>query len=162
MLTRKKKSIVLLHGDFDKTFFDELQRRKLKDIFMLEGRPDLNAVRVNARELLKRKIKPTLIADNMAGFLFLKNLVKEVWLAYQFADHNGAVCRIGSLILGVLGKRHNVCVNVYTAKGKTRFIGKQRDIFYFNGIRVAPAGIKGYVPLVEWVPKKYITKIYEQ
>ncbi len=31
-------------------------------------------------------------------------------------------------------------------------LGDPKEIFLFNGTRVAPKDIKGYVPLMEWVP----------
>jgi len=156
-----KKNIVLLQGVFNASIFDLLKKRKIKEVFILEGRPSLEAAKQSSRELLKRKIKATLIADNMAGFLFYKKLVKEVWLSYQTADKKGALCHIGGLILGVLGRKHKVPVNIFPNKAKLQLLGRAKDITYFNGIKVAPSGIKGYVPLAEWVPSKYITKIYE-
>jgi methylthioribose-1-phosphate isomerase len=152
--------ITLLHGVFEPSIFDTLKERSGGELFVMEGRPSLESAETTCRELLRRKIKPTLIADSMAGFLFYRNLIKEVWLAYQIADEEGALCPIGSLIAAVLGKRHNVPVYVYPASKESRIMGRQKDIFYFKGVKIAPQNIKGYVPLVEWLPKKYITEIY--
>ena len=155
-------SVVLLHGIFEPSVFDAVKSGTGNELFVMEGRPSLESAQTTCRELLRRKIKPTLIADNMAGFLFYRNLVKEVWLACQTVDEQGALCPIGSLIVGVLAKRHNVPVYVYPASKESRLMGGQKDIFYFKGIKVAPQNIKGYVPLVEWLPKKYITEIRKQ
>lgn len=155
-------SVILLHGVFEPALFDVLTSEQSGEIFVMEGRPSLESAEMTCRELARRKIKPTLIADNMAGFLFYRNLVKEVWLAYQSVDQDGAMCSIGSLIVGVLAKRHNVPVHVYPASKESRMMGVKKDIFYFKGIKVAPANIKGYVPLVEWLPKKYITEIRQK
>lgn len=157
----KKNSIVLLQGVFKASMFDLLKKRKVDNIFVLEGRPGLQAAKQSCRALIERKIKPTLITDNMAGFFFYKKLVKEVWLSYQTADDSGALCQIGGLILGVLGRTHKVPVNIYPNYQNLQLLGYSNDISFFNGVRVAPNGIKGYVPLVEWVPKKYINEIYE-
>ena len=158
----KSRSVILLQGVFEESLFDQLQKRNLKNIFVMEGRPSLNAAKLSCRELQKRKILPTLISDNMAGFLFYYKLVKEVWLSYQSYDGNGAICQIGGLILGVLGKRHKVPVYIYPSDGRRKLMGKTTDISFFNGVRVAPRGIPGYVPLAEWVPAKYISKVYGQ
>ena len=155
----KKRSIVLLQGIFPSAVFDSLKKRKLKEVFILEGRPSLTAAKKASKELLKRKIKPTLIADNMAGFLFARDLVKEVNIAYQNTDKNGAVCSIGGLILAVLGKRHRVTVCLHKSNAQSKLLGRPEEIFKFNGIAIAPKNIRGYVPLVEWIPKKYITKV---
>ena len=93
-----QKSVVLLHGEFEPSFFDLFKGRKQEKFYVMEGRPSLKASKTACQQLLKRKIKPTLIADNMAGFLFGKNLVKEVWIAYYQADHRGAMCPIGASI----------------------------------------------------------------
>ena len=169
-------SVVLLHGVFESSVFDAVKSGNGTELFVMEGRPGLESAQTTCRELLRRKIKPTLIADNMAGFLFYRNLVKEVWLAClpvprsgtysarqagQTVDDQGALCPIGSLIVGVLAKRHNVPVYVYPASKESRLMGGQKDIFYFKGIKVAPQNVKGYVPLVEWLPKKYITEIHK-
>ena len=149
---------VLMHGIFEPEFFDNLRKIKLEKVFVLEGRPHLESSRRTCRELLKRKIQPTLIADNMAGFLFNKGLIGEVWTAYQDLKNQDALCQIGSLILAVLGKRHQVPVYLYPSSVRQKMEGISKDVCYFNNKRVAPTGIKGYVPLLEWVPEKYITK----
>ncbi len=152
------KDNILLHGFFKTEFFDQLEKQNPKKVFILEGRPSLESSRHSCRELLKRKINPTLIADNMGGFLFNKRLIEEVALAYQDMSDRNALCQIGGLILAVLGKRHNVPIYLYPASVRQEQMGQEKDIFYFNKIRVAPQGIKGYVPLIEWIPEKYVTK----
>ena len=148
---------MLLHGIFKLEFFDGLKEKKLEKVFVLEGRPHLESSRRTCRELLKRKIQPTLIADNMAGFVLKKNLVNEIALAAQENNKDGALCQIGGLILAVLGKRHHVPVHLYSSAVKQKAIGNSKDIFYFNKKRVAPDGIKAYVPLLEEVPQKYLS-----
>lgn len=142
------------------SFFDLIEERNYKNVVVFEGRPTLGSLKSSCRNLLKRKKTPIVMADNMAGFLFCKNLVKEVWLACQLADDGGALCDIGALILGVLAKEHKIPVYGYPAKKQEKILGRQKDITCFNGVRVAPPGVKGYVPLMEWVPRKYIAKIY--
>ena len=161
ILEKFKGSVAILQGIFKNSFFDYLRDSGQKDIFILEGRPSLDAAENSCRELIKREIKPTLIADNMVGFMFYKNLVKEVWVSYQTADEEGVLCHVGGLVLGVLGKKHNIPVHAYPGEKTLALLGHEKEIFHFNGLKVAPAGIKGYVPLAEWVPRKYITKIYE-
>ena len=160
MPAAENKDIVLIHGLMGGSFLDLLKERQGSNVYLLEGRPKLRSANALSRAFNKRKITPTLIADSMAGFLFKRNLVKEVWLAYQSSDSEGAMCEIGALILGVLGKRHQVPVYLYPAAQKNRLMGKQADILNFNGVRVAPKGVKGYVPLAEWVPARYISKVY--
>lgn len=153
-------NVILLQGVFEEGFFDRFSGQPQDRIFILEGRPGLTAARSNGQALLKRKIKPTVLADNMPGFLFYKKKVKEVWIAYQSADAQGALCSIGALVLAVLALRHNVPVLLSRGTYQRELMAKEKEIFSFNGQRVSASGIRGYVPLVEWVDKKYITKIY--
>ena len=151
---------MLLQGIPKDSFLNLLKKKNFKDVYVLEGRPRSEGVKLLCPKLLQRKIKPTLIADNMAGFLFYKNLVKEVWIAYQSLHPNGAFCGMGALILGILGKHHNVPVYLVPSAIKTDDMGKQEDILRFQGIKIAPKGVKGYVPLIERVPQRYISEIY--
>ena len=155
------ESTLLIQGVFDESFFDRLQGQGVKEVYVLEGRPKLEALRYSCEQLVEHGITPTVIADNMAGYLFCKELVKEVWLSYQVADSERALCDIGALILGVLGKKHSVPVRCYPAGKKYDLLGSHRDICYFNGTRVVSDRVKGYVPLLEWVSSNYITEIHE-
>lgn len=154
--------MVLLQGIFDAALFDLLKKRKVKEAFVMEGRPGLEAAESSCAQLLKRNLKPTLIADNMAGFLFYRKLVKEVWLSSPRMDKEGALCHIGAMILGVLGQKHKVPVYAYPNGQELRLLGRPKEITHFMGVKIAPRGIEGYVPLAEWVPQKYITEVYER
>ena len=154
----KMKKAILIHGNFNKKFFDGLSTKTPETVFVLEGRPSLKSSEHACKELLKRKIKPTLICDNMAGFLFYKKLLTEVWLSCQTTNSQGALCSIGGLILGVLGKRHQIPVYLLATSTTTKYIGDAKEVLQFKGMRVAPKNVKGYVPLVDWLPRKYITK----
>jgi methylthioribose-1-phosphate isomerase len=153
----KPKSIVLLHGAFDDAV---LKNFKKADYFVTEGRPDLLSSKSTIKGLSKKKIIPTVIADNMAGFLFYKDLVKEVRIAYQYVDETGVLCDIGGLIMGVLAKTHNVPVYLFPGQTRRHFLAPQDEILKFNGQLVAAKGTRAYGPLVEWLANKYITKLH--
>ncbi len=157
----KKNSIVLLHGTFNEGFFAKLNNQNLTQAFVMEGRPSLAASKTTSKQLLQHSIDPVLISDNMAGFLFYKGLVKEVWIAYQEVNEDGALCPVGALILGVLGKKHAVPVYLYPSEGKLEFLGQAEELMSFENKRIAPAGTKGYVPLMEWLPNKYFTEQFK-
>ena len=149
-----QNSIVLLHGVFEKSFFDMIETRGYKKVFIMEGRPTLEAAKVACRELLKRKITPTVIADNMAGFLFYNKLVKEAWLAYKITEKRGAMCHIGASIVALLAKEHNVPLFCYKGDSDAEGVAKEKDVVSFNGVRVAPEGTETCAPLLERVPGK--------
>ena len=152
----KPGSIVLLQGVFSAETLKKLKLAKTTAVFVCEGRPSLEAGKANSKVLSARGITPTIICDNMTGFLFFKGLVKEVYLACQYADRGGALCDTGALICAVLAKRHKVPVKLAQAKQRIRFLGNPKDILSFEGVQVAPKGTSGYAPLVEWVPGKYL------
>ncbi|MDP8264853.1 MAG: hypothetical protein P9M12_05165 [Candidatus Aceula lacicola] len=159
MLTENKKSIILLNGVFKDSFLKILKKRKIKEVFILEGRPYLDGAKEMCVKLLKNNIKAVLIADNMAGFLFYKDLVKEVWISYQEESKKNVLCKMGGLILSVMAKHHKVPVMVFPSCKRKKYVANPKDIFSFNGKRIAAKGIDGFVPLLEDVPKKYITEI---
>ncbi|MBI3314703.1 MAG: hypothetical protein HYZ86_02000 [Candidatus Omnitrophica bacterium] len=154
MLDFKKNSICLIQGVLTN---GSLAKIKAKDgIVICEGRPSLRAGEHNSRFFLDKKRQPIIICDNMAGYLFYKNLVKEVVLACQYADKTGALCDTGALILAVLAKKHNIAVRLLEAEHKKHFLGTSKDLLGLKGMATAPSGTNTYVPLVEWVPKKYL------
>ncbi len=157
MLKLKKKSIILLHGNFEPDFYKTLKVKENDSVFVMEGRPTLESSRDVCKALLKRKITPTLIADNMAGFLFYKGLVKEVWIAYQLIEKDGVLCEIGALILAVLANKHQVPVRKFLGKHIQHFMGSPRDLVKFMDTPVAVEGVRAYVPLVDWVAEKYFS-----
>ena len=152
----KSKSIVLAHGVFSREALRKIKPAKALNVFVCEGRPSLEAGKSNVRALLSLGLTPTVICDNMAGFLFFKGFVKQVYLACQYADQGGALCDTGALIYAVLAKRHKIPVKLLPGKVKTRFLGDPKDVLSFEGSLMAPKGTCGYVPLVEWVPAKYL------
>lgn len=156
----KKKSVILVCGHPQSSFLARLKKRTASAIVVMEGRPDLTpALRVC--EELAHGTTPTVIADNMAGFLFSQGLVKEAWLTYRSASQEGVLCSMGGLIVAVLGKRHKVPVFCFPCIRADEVSARPNNIFYFEGERIAPSGIGAFVPLLEWIPRKYVRKIYE-
>jgi len=152
----KNKSISLFQGILSAESLKKVKVTKNDHAFVCEGRPSLEAGKKTSGMLLKHGITPTIICDNMAGFLFLKDLVKEVVIACQYADNKGALCDMGALILAVLAKKHKVPIKLLQAEHRHRFLADPKDILNFEGAKIAPQGTHGYVPLVEWVPAKYL------
>ena len=152
----KTKSICLFQGILSAESLKKVKLNKGEHAFVCEGRPSLEAGRKTSAILLKKGITPTVISDNMSGFLFFKGLVKQVFIACQYADKTGALCDTGSLILAVLAKRHKIPLTLLVAEHRTRFLGDPKAILSFEGKMIAPKNTHGYVPLVEWVPAKYL------
>ncbi len=154
----KAKSICLFQGVLSTESLKKVKLAKGNHAFVCEGRPSLEAGRKTSAILLKKGITPTVISDNMSGFLFFKGLVKEVLIACQYVDNKGALCEMGALILAVLAKKHRIPIKLLVAERRSRFLGDPQAILSFEGQRIAPEGAHGYVPLVEWVPVKYLKR----
>jgi hypothetical protein len=152
----KLKSIYLLQGIVTAEALKKVKFAKGSHVFVCEGRPTLEAGRKTTQVLLKKSITPTIISDNMAGFLFFKGWVTEVIIACQYADDTGALCDTGALILAVLAYKHKIPIKLLPAEHRARFLGDPKSILSFEGKPTAPDGTRGYVPLVEWVPAKYL------
>ena len=73
----KTKSIYLFQGILSAESLKKVKFSKSAHAFVCEGRPSLEAGRKTSGILLKKGITPTVISDNMAGFLFFKGLVKK-------------------------------------------------------------------------------------
>ena len=152
----KPNSIILLQGVFKADVLKKIKASKGVSVFLCEGRPSLEAGKLNSKALLAQKVTPTIISDNMAGFLFFKGYVKELVLACQYADSTGALCDTGALIYKKKKKKHKIPVRLLQGKLRTRFLGDPKEMLSFEGKAIAPKGTKAYVPLVEWVPGKYL------
>ncbi|MCA9401288.1 MAG: hypothetical protein KC713_06650 [Candidatus Omnitrophica bacterium] len=155
------KSVTILHGFFGDEFFEDLLKKPLGHMVVLEGRPTLAASKALINALVKRKVKPFVIADNMAGFLFFQKYVKRVCVSYQSSSGADIVAPIGSLVLAVLCDSHKVPMDAYPSNREQQPLASPNSVYSFNGARVAPRGAKAYAPLLEEIPNKLIRKIYE-
>ncbi len=151
-----QQSMILVQGVFEESFFDMIAQRDAQKICVMEGRPGLEASKVACKELLKRDITPTVIADNMAGFLFYNGLVKEAWLAFEVTEKRGAMCHIGASIVALLAKEHQVPLFCYQGKPSPSAdkVAAKEAMTCFRGVPLAPKETEVYAPLWEWVPGK--------
>ena len=67
ILDQFKESVVLLQGIFTSSLFDQLAQKKEKDIFVLEGRPSLDAAKFSCKELLEREFIRSLVLSHQYG-----------------------------------------------------------------------------------------------
>ncbi len=155
MLDFKEKSIILVQGVLTPGALAKI-KAKGSHVVICEGRPSLRAAEHNSRYFLAKKMKPIIICDNMAGYLFFKGFVKEVVIACQYADGTGILCDTGGLILAVLAKKHKVALRLLEAEHKKHFLGNPKDLLTLKGFPTASKETNAYVPLVEWVPAKYL------
>jgi methylthioribose-1-phosphate isomerase len=144
--------------------------KKIK-VFALETRPLLQGARLTAWELMKNKIDVTLICDNMAATVMKNNKIDGIFTgADRIAANGDAANKIGTYMLGVLAKYHDV--PFYIVAPKTTFDlkidhGKKipieerspEEVTSFAGIPTAPKGVKVFNPSFDVTPHELIRGI---
>jgi methylthioribose-1-phosphate isomerase len=138
--------IPLIFGVPDRSFFKQFRAEKA---FVAELRPALEGVKVVAKELLKRGIRPVIICDNMLAFCMKKGLVSETHVFYSGRGKKALTCRTGSFIALLCAKIHNVPYCLHHTKPMLR---RATSLTKICGMKVTQGKFKTYVPLVEEVP----------
>jgi methylthioribose-1-phosphate isomerase len=156
----KPGSAVMCLGRLTPRQVERFSAQKVSQVVVMEGRPDLKGARDNCRRLSRAGIVPVIITDNMAGFFFAQGLVKEVWVASEKSD-DGVLCPAGAVILSVLAGEHAIPLYGFAGPVGERYLGHPEEVFSFMRRRIAPSGIRGYVPLVEWIEQTQFKKIYD-
>lgn len=159
-MVSKPQSAVIVQGHLAPGAFKDIPAEAA--CVVPEGRPSLAALRSTCALLQEMGRVPVVISDNMEGFLFSQGGVREVRAACHAREPDGFLCESGALVLAVLAKTHGVALKIFPAiRRKKRVMGREGELFSFNGVRVAPKGIRAYVPLLEWVPRQYVTEAYD-
>jgi len=140
-------------------------------VFIDETRPVLQGVRLTAWEMKKEKIPATLITDNMAGFLMQQGKIDKIIVgADRIAANGDTANKIGTYSLAVLAMAHRI--PFYIAAPLSTFDFSLRtgaaipieerqadEVTCFQGVRVAPQGMKVYNPAFDITPARFITAI---
>ncbi|MBF0483660.1 MAG: hypothetical protein HQL25_03030 [Candidatus Omnitrophica bacterium] len=145
IVEKLQKRVVLLHGFFGKNFFDHFKKDAV-EVFVLEGRPDLTSCQHTCRKLLHHGITPTVIADNMAGFLFGHGCVKEVWVSGHGKVNDQLKTLVGGTILQILAKEHNVPFYIFEGEKPLAVNVDKSILLKFNNIQIAQSKTKTFVP----------------
>ena len=144
--------------------------RKIK-VIATETRPLLQGARLTAFELQRASIPFTLITDSMAGPLMHKGLIDAVIVGADRIARNGDTAnKIGTYSLAVLAKEHGLpfyvaaptnTVDLSLATGDGIVIEERspEEVTGFQGMRVAPEGVRVYNPAFDVTPHQYITAI---
>jgi len=140
-------------------------------VFVDETRPVLQGARLTCWEILEARIPPTLITDNMAGFLMRQGKVDLVIVgADRIAANGDTANKIGTYSLAVLAKAHGI--PFYVAAPLSTVDRSIRDgsgipieerhvdeVKQIQGLRTAPEEIAVYNPAFDVTPHRYITAI---
>lgn len=136
-----------------------------------ETRPYLQGARLTAWELLQDNIPVTLITDNMSGHLMKKGEVQAVVVgADRIAANGDAANKIGTYMVAVLAKRHNIpfyvaaplsTIDMNCPTGDEIPIEERdrREITHVKEIQLAPDGIEVSNPAFDVTPNDLIAGI---
>lgn len=136
-----------------------------------ETRPYLQGARLTAWELLQDDIPVTLITDNMSGHLMKKGEVQAVVVgADRIAANGDAANKIGTYMVAVLAKRHNIpfyvaaplsTIDLNCPTGDEIPIEERniREITHVKDIQLAPEGIGVANPAFDVTPNDLIAGI---
>ena len=142
--------IPLIFGVPDDSFYETLEAKK---VFVAELRPALEGMKVVAGSLLKKKVTPVVICDNMLGFCMKQGLVEKVFIFTHAVSRDTVLCRTGSLIAALAAQAHGIPVYLYKAKNA---VLKKATLAKIGNKKVTTASIKTYAPVYEEVPKTLI------
>jgi methylthioribose-1-phosphate isomerase len=141
------------------------------DVFADETRPFLQGARLTAWELQRDGIETTVITDSMAGHFLKSGRIGCVIVGADRIAANGDVAnKIGTYSVAVLAKENNVPFYVaapISTLDLTLPSGDQipieerasKEVTHFQGVHVAPDGIKVANPAFDVTPNRYVSAI---
>jgi methylthioribose-1-phosphate isomerase len=141
------------------------------DVFADETRPFLQGARLTAWELQRDGIETTVITDSMAGHFLKSGRIGCVIVGADRIAANGDVAnKIGTYSVAVLAKENNVPFYVaapISTLDLTLSSGDQipieerasKEVTHFQGVHVAPDGIKVANPAFDVTPNRYVSAI---
>ena len=127
-------------------------------VFACETRPLLQGARLTLWELTRQKIDTTLICDNMAATLMKQEKVDIIFAgADRIASNGDAANKIGTYMLAVLAKHHNIPfyivaprstfdMNISSGKDIPIEERKPEEVTNIGGYVTAPKSVKVYNP----------------
>lgn len=129
-------------------------------VLVTEGRPLLLGAQRTAPDLLAHGLAPTLISDNMVAYCLAQGLIEVVTIGYWEEEVGGLICPPGALGVAICAAHHNV--PVCALPDENRVSAGAGDLFHFVGQRVAAPNVEALVPASDWVPRRWISRIFEE
>jgi methylthioribose-1-phosphate isomerase len=152
-------------------FYSAKKEGKKFSVYSCETRPLLQGARLTCWELLRQKIDTTLICDSMVASLMAQGKIDIILTgADRIASNGDSANKIGTYMLAVLAKHHNIpfyivapssTFDLKIKSGRQIPIEerKSEEVTHFAGVSIAPKGIKVYNPAFDVTPANLITGI---
>lgn len=167
----KDKDVILTHCNVSglMPLLGEFCRKQNKHIsfFVTETRPYLQGVRLTAWELKQVGLDVTVIADNMVAQIMHEGKVNKVIVgADQLAQNGDIANKVGTYQISLLARHFKIPFYVLCPPASTAKTGKDikieirpdKELLEYQGIRLAPKGVRGYYPAFDVTPSGLITK----
>ena len=141
--------------------------KKKVSFFVTETRPYLQGSRLTAWELQRHGFDVTVITDNMVAQVMSENKVSRVIVGADHLAQNGDIAnKIGTYQIAILASHFKIPFYVLCPPASSVKEGKdirieirpEKELLEYNGIRLAPAGVKGYYPAFDVTPAHLITE----
>jgi methylthioribose-1-phosphate isomerase len=147
----------------------EFCRRQGKKIsfFATETRPYMQGSRLTAWELQRAGFNVTIICDNMVASVMSQGRVDKVIVGADNLAQNGDIAnKIGTYSIAVLARHFGIPFYVLCPPASRARSGKDikieirpdKELLEYQGLRLAPTGIKGYYPAFDITPRSLITR----
>jgi methylthioribose-1-phosphate isomerase len=147
----------------------EFARRQNKNIsfFATETRPYLQGSRLTAWELQQAGFEVTLISDNMVAQIMQEGKINKVIVGADHLAQNGDIAnKVGTYQIAILAKHFNIPFYVLCPPASSAKSGKdikieirpQIELLEYQGLKLAPKGVKGYYPAFDITPNNLITE----
>ncbi len=142
------------------------QGKKIK-FFATETRPYLQGSRLTAWELKRAGFDVTLITDGMTAAVMSLGKVNKVIVGADHLAQNGDIAnKVGTYGIAVLARHFKIPFYVLCPPASGLKSGKDikieirpdKEMLEYQGLRLAPQGVKGYYPAFDVTPNKLITK----
>jgi len=146
--------------------FCRKQNKKIS-FFVTETRPYLQGARLTAWELKKAEFPVTVIADNMVAQVMHERKIDKVIVGADNLAKNGDIAnKVGTYQIAILTKHFRIpfyvlCPPASSAKAGQDIhieIRDEKELLEYQGMRLAPYGVRGYYPAFDITPASLITK----
>lgn len=167
----RDKDVILTHCNVSGLLplIAEFCRRDKKHIsfFVTETRPYLQGARLTAWELKRAGIPVTVIADNMVAQVMSEGKINKVIVGADHLAQNGDIAnKIGTYQIALLAKYFHIPFYVLCPPESSVKNGKdikieirpEKELLEYQGMCLAPKGVKGYYPAFDITPNSLITK----
>lgn len=167
----RDKEVILTHCNVsgELPLIAEFCRRQGKHIefYVTETRPYLQGSRLTAWELKRAGFPVTLMTDGMVASIMAQGKITKVIVgADQLAQNGDIANKIGTYQIALVAKHFKIpfyvlCPPASKAKSGEDIpieIRPEKELLEYQGIRLAPYGVKGHYPAFDITPKRLITR----